>query len=153
MSLLNKLGPTTPQHQALPDTSNKAAYGGYLINAAGCVDCHSKVNKGAIVAGTEFGGGMEFRQPAGILRAPNITMHPTAGIGKWTKEVFIQRFNVYRNPENLPKLKSGELNTPMPWSMYAGMKASDLEAIYLYLKSLPPKENVVNVREYVKTKK
>ncbi|GAB3432996.1 c-type cytochrome [Niabella aquatica] len=150
VSLLNKLGPADPTPQALPDTSNRIAYGAYLINAAGCVDCHSKVNKGVIVEGTAFSGGMEFKQPAGIIRAPNITMHQATGIGSWTKELFIQKFKAYENTGNLQKLKTNELNTPMPWNMYAGMKESDLEAIYLYLKSLTPKENAVAVREYLK---
>lgn len=152
VSLLNKLGPAEPQPQALPDTANRIAYGAYLVNAAGCADCHSKIEKGAIVAGTEFGGGMEFKQPAGIIRAPNITMHNTTGIGSWTKEFFLQKFKAWQDEENLPRLKSDDLNTPMPWNMYAGMKASDLEAIYLYLKNLAPKENAVTVREYFKNK-
>lgn len=152
VSLLNKLGPTDPKPQALPDTSNKIAYGAYLINAAGCVDCHSKVDKGAIIEGTEFGGGMEFKQPAGIVRAPNITMHKATGIGGWSKELFIQKFKAYLNAQNLPKLKNDDLNTPMPWNMYAGMKESDLAAIYLYLQSLKPKENAVTVMEYIKNK-
>ncbi len=151
VSLLNKLGPKPAVHEVRPDSNNKVLYGAYLVNAAGCVDCHSKVDKGAVVKGTEFGGGMEFEQPAGIMRAPNITMHKTSGIGNWTKELFVERFKAYsRGKEVLPKVGKNDLATPMPWTMYAGMKESDLEAIYLFLASLNHQDNQVVTREFNK---
>lgn len=122
-----------------PDEDNHLEYGRYLINAAGCVDCHSKTDKGAVVAGTEFGGGMEFLQPAGIIRTPNITFDTETGIGSWTKDFFVQRFKHYGDSSYVPaQLGPGDLNTPMPWAMYSGMKPADLEAIYDYLRSLKP---------------
>jgi hypothetical protein len=151
VSILNKLGPKKAQHSAMPDPTHIIAYGAYLVNAAGCADCHSQVDKGKVIAGTEFGGGMEFKQPAGILRAPNITMHKTKGIGSWTKELFVQKFKAY-DPKTavLPKVTPTQLITPMPWTMYAGMKEKDLAAIYAYLKSLKPQENEVVVRDFAK---
>src|SRR5690606_38431207 len=116
---------------SIPDESDKIAYGGYVINAAGCVHCHSQTDKGMKIAGTEFGGGMEFVQPGGTVRGANITMHKTYGIGTWTKEAFVQRFKYYADSIYKPEdLKPTDLNSPMPWTMYAGMKTSDLEAIY-----------------------
>ena len=151
VNLLNKLGPKEAKFVNLPDSTDGIRYGAYLVNAAGCVDCHSKQEKGAIVKGTEFGGGMEFRQPAGILRAPNITMHKENGLGKWTSELFIQRFKSYgQNGSEMQKIAPTELNSPMPWTMYSGMKTSDLEAIFQYLKSVPVKDNKVIGRSYEK---
>lgn len=148
VSLLNKLGPKPAEHQVLPDAADSLKYGGYLVNAAGCVDCHSKQDKGKIVEGTAFGGGMEFVQPAGIIRAPNITKHATSGIGNWTREMFIAKFKAFEG--NTMKVEKGELNTPMPWKMYSGMTVQDLSAIYSYLQSLQPIDNQVEVRTYKK---
>ncbi|WP_293302543.1 c-type cytochrome [Pedobacter sp. UBA4863] len=146
VSLLNKLSPQAPNHQARPSLTDTVLYGGYLANAAGCVDCHSKQDKGKIVAGSEFGGGMEFNQPGGIIRAPNITMHKE-GIGNWTSDLFVAKFKVYADTSYRPvKLNPTELNTPMPWKMYSGMTEQDLKAIYSYLKSIKPIANKVEVR-------
>lgn len=128
---------------SLPPETDRIKYGEYLINASGCVDCHSKTDKGKVIAGTEFGGGMEFKQPAGIMRAPNITFDET-GLANWTREAFVQRFKRYEDSSYVPAtMGPGDINTPMPWMMFAGMKSSDLEAIYDYLKSLKPIKNEV----------
>ncbi|MBD1430165.1 MULTISPECIES: c-type cytochrome [Sphingobacterium] len=144
VNLLVNLSPQEASFSTIPDESDRIAYGGYLINAAGCVHCHSQTEQGAIVPGTEYGGGMEFVQPAGIVRGANITMHKTKGIGTWTMESFVKRFKHYADSSYVPEdLKPTDWNTPMPWTMYAGMKVSDLEAIYTYLSSLEPKDNTV----------
>lgn len=138
---------TMPQKAAFgkkPSAQDTVRYGAYLINAAGCVDCHSKTDKGSVVPGTEFGGGMEFKMPTGIVRAPNITADQRTGIGNWTKDAFVQRFKLYADSNyHAPKVEKGSMNTPMPWSMFAGMKERDLEAIHAYLKSLKPIQNQV----------
>lgn len=146
VSLINKTLPKKANFQQIPKESDTVKYGGYLVNAAGCVDCHSEMNKGKIVPGSEFGGGMEFKFPDGTLRAPNITMHKN-GLGNWTKEAFIKRFKLYADSNYKAQVVGlSHLNTSMPWSMYAGMKPSDIGAIYDYLKSLTPLDNKVQVR-------
>ncbi|QRR00640.1 c-type cytochrome [Dyadobacter sandarakinus] len=127
-----------------PAPDNLVAYGKYLVNAAGCVDCHSQTSKGEVIPGTEFGGGTEFRSAGGTMRSPNITMHRETGIGNWTKADFVKRFKAYADSTyQAPRLGSGDVNTPMPWSMYAGMKEQDLEAIYAYLCSIRPSNHQV----------
>ncbi|TLV02128.1 c-type cytochrome [Dyadobacter luticola] len=138
----------TMPHEAaftkLPSEQDQVAYGKYLINATGCVDCHSKTDKGAVIPGTEFGGGMEFASPNGILRSPNITMHKETGIGKWTKEAFVARFKICADSNYVsPTVNAGDMNTPMPWTMYANMKTKDLEAIYAYLNTVKPIDHQV----------
>ncbi|MET0299147.1 MAG: c-type cytochrome [Flavitalea sp.] len=138
--------PHKANFKPMPDSSNAVAYGGYLVNVAGCVDCHSKTDKGAIIPGTEFGGGMEFAQPGGIIRSPNITFDKT-GLSGWTAESFANRFKAYADSSYQPvHLRQGDLNSPMPWTMYAKMQDKDLRAIYAYLNTLKPIENKV-VRE------
>lgn len=144
VNILVNTMPREARAQTRPSESNTIAYGAYLVNSAGCVECHSKNDKGAIVEGTEFGGGMEFIQPAGIVRTPNITRHPENGLGGWSKEQFVQRFKAYADSAHVPtKLTPDDLNSPMPWYMYAHMKETDLEAIYAYLKSLKPIDHQV----------
>lgn len=141
--LINTM-PVRADYQKVPDASDEIKYGAYLVNATGCIDCHSKTDKGAIIPGTEFGGGMEFAQPGGIVRSPNITFDNETGIGAWTSEAFVARFKMYAAADYKPaELKKGDLNTPMPWGMYGGMKEQDLKAIYAYLKSLNPIKNKV----------
>lgn len=142
--LINTM-PQKPSFTKKPDPADTLRYGAYLINAAGCVECHSKTDKGSIIKGTEFGGGMEFNQPAGTIRSANITFDPSTGIGSWSKEKFINRFKAFAAPDyHAARIAKNEVNTPMPWEMYGGMKERDLDAIYVYLKHLKPiKHSVV----------
>lgn len=136
--------PGKPNFQSRPDENDKLRYGAYLVNAAACGDCHNKNAKGEDVEGNWFGGGMEFRQKAGIVRVANITPNKENGIGNWTMNDFVKRFKLYADSNyNSKKLTPDDLNTPMPWIMYSGMKDSDLEAIYIYLQSLKPVNNPV----------
>ena len=40
-------------------------YGKYLVTMAGCIDCHTKDDKGQLVKGMEYAGGREFIMPFG----------------------------------------------------------------------------------------
>ncbi len=141
--LINTM-PQKARFTPLPSKQDPLAYGKYLVTAAGCVDCHSKTDKGSVVKGTEFGGGMEFAGPNGTVRSPNITPHKGTGIGTWSKTAFVQRFKAYADSNRVSaNLQATDWNTPMPWTMYAGMDEKDLEAIYLYLNSIAPIDNKV----------
>lgn len=141
--LLNTM-PKPADFKSIPSPNELVKYGGYLVNAAGCVDCHSQTDKGTIIEGTEFSGGMEFKQPNGIMRSPNITFDKETGIGKWTEGTFVEKFTAYADPGYKKKeLLPGELNSPMPWTMFGGMKPEDLKAIYAYLSSVKPIEHKV----------
>ncbi|MCF0049143.1 cytochrome c [Dyadobacter sp. LJ53] len=150
---VNILINTMPQEAAFttrPSETDQVAYGKYLITATGCVDCHSKTDKGKVIPGTEFGGGMEFKSPNGVKRSPNITMHKETGIGNWTKDVFVSHFRAYTDSSYISrKVEAGDLNTPMPWTMYGGMKEQDLAAIFAYLNTVKPIEHKVIVSEKI----
>ncbi|MDQ6478101.1 c-type cytochrome [Dyadobacter sp. LHD-138] len=127
-----------------PSESDTLNYGKYLVTAASCVMCHSKMEKGQTVAGSEFGGGMEFKIPSGTVRSVNITPDKKTGLGLWNEETFVKRFKMYADSGYVPHaIGPKDMNTPMPWTMYAGMKESDLKAIFSYLQSLPPKDHAV----------
>jgi hypothetical protein len=128
-----------------PDSSDEISYGRYLINAAACMDCHSKFDdKGNMVPGTEFGGGREFIFPGGIVTTANLTTDPTGVLASLTREDFVKRFREYADSSYRPeKVNPTDFNTPMPWLMYANMTEKDLGSIYAYLKTVKPIANEV----------
>ena len=137
---------TIPQEAQLaqkPHASDKVEYGAYLANAAGCIECHTPAKNGQLIREKAFAGGREFKMPNGSIFSPNITSDKETGIGNWSETAFVSRFKTFENPEAARELKEGEVNSIMPWTMYAGMKDSDLKAIYAYLQSLKPIKNKV----------
>ena len=139
MNFINKMMPKDAEHPASVDKSNLVEYGKYVFTAAACNDCHTQKDKGKVIEGMEFAGGMEFKTPMGTFKTANISPDMETGIGSWTKEQFIQRFKNY-DPATTPymKVKMGDFNSVMPWTMYAGMTEEDLGAIYEYLRTVKP---------------
>ncbi|WP_345950828.1 c-type cytochrome [Mucilaginibacter sp. PAMB04274] len=145
VNLIMRTMPVKASLQAKPDTTNQLAYGKYLVTVAACQDCHTRVDdKGAAIAGTEFGGGRKFPMPGGDIASANITSDVSTGLGSWTEANFLSRFAQYRNANAAHRaVNPNEFNSIMPWTMYAGMKDSDLKAIFAYLKTLKPITNQV----------
>ncbi len=129
--------PHSPQQP--PDTANSTAYGRYLANIAGCIECHTERVKGERIPGMEFAGGWTFELPHGSVRSANITPDDETGIGSWTKDLFIAKFKYFAQSDstNTSVAKMG-YNTIMPWTMFAGMTEHDLGAVYDYLRTVPP---------------
>lgn len=144
-NIIMKTMPSNPKHVTqIPERSNPVAYGEYLFSAASCIDCHTPFEKGKYDMTLANAGGRTFPMPAGILRSPNITPHESTGIGQWTEAQFVARFKSYADSNYIaPKLEKEDFQTIMPWTMYGRMEESDLKAIYAYLKSLSPIENLV----------
>jgi len=145
MSIIMNTIPQKANLQKRPLSSDVVAHGKYLVTAAACIECHTKVEKGKIT-GEFLAGGREFNIGNGnIVRSMNITPDAT-GIVSWTKEQFINRFKMYGDSAYvLPTvdLVKGDLQTVMPWTMYSGMTREDLGAIYEYLRTVPPVNNKV----------
>lgn len=133
----------TPEKKS--DTTDQLAYGRYVINQAACKECHTQVEKGQIIEELAFSGGREFHFSDGsIVRSANITPDDKTGLGKWTREMFIQRFKMYADSSMVvPVSAPGSFNTIMPWTMYGHMTDQDLGAIFTYLQSLKPVSNAV----------
>lgn len=143
VNLLMRTMPQKAEFSTKPSPSDRIAYGRYMANAAACFDCHTNFGRGKYI-GPEGGGGREFQFPDGsILRAPNLTPHET-GIKHFTKDAFVERFKMYADSGYvLHQVKPGDFQTLMPWYMYGGMKEEDLAAIYDYLQTLEPYDNMV----------
>jgi hypothetical protein len=130
-----------PAHPTERPAVTDPTYGAYMTNAAGCMECHTKMEKGKKV-GEPFAGGFAFSFPNGaVLRSANITPHPTDGIGGWDKAMFIARFKMHLDSTYVPQpidWQAGDFQTVMPWMMYATMTEADLGAIYDHLRTVPP---------------
>lgn len=145
MNFIINLIPQKAEPTKLPDVTDKVAYGKYLINAAGCAECHTREKQGRIIPELIYSGGRSFKVPSGgTVTSANITPDTETGIGNWTEEVFVNRFTAYADSAYVPQaIAAGGFNTVMPWSMYGRMKRSDLAAIYAYLKTVPAQKNEV----------
>ena len=125
-----------------PDVSDMVKYGEYLVNSAVCMDCHTPMEKGQFVMPKYMAGGRTFDLGIFKVNSANITPDTTTGIGKWTEEMFLEKFKLYRDPASYQS-NPGKLNTIMPKTMYAGMDDFDIKAIYRYLHTIPAVNNLV----------
>lgn len=145
MNIIMHTIPEKAHPMELP-TKGTPEYGAYMVNACGCRECHTKMEKGKAV-GEPFAGGFEFHFPNGAtVRSANITPSENGGIGKWTRAQFIERFKVYSDSGYVPSpvdMQKGQFQTVMPWNMYAGMTEEDLGAIYDHLRTIAPVDQVV----------
>jgi hypothetical protein len=146
MNIIIHTIPARPDFHPIPDKKNTVQYGGYLVNFASCMICHSQENKGTLIAGLEFGGGRPFQLETGVtVVSANITPDAETGIGNWTKESFVQRFRFYGDSSFKPSfIKAGSYNTIMPWTQLGKMSVEDLSAIYDYLRTIKPIKNKVS---------
>lgn len=142
--------------------------GAYLVSVIGCADCHTpkkmteqgpvpdmdKYMMGfdgsrpmaAVPDGVPIGPWVLFNGeltaavgPWGTSFAGNITPHET-GIGTWTFEQFrkVMKEGKYKGMD-----QGRPIMPPMPVEAYKNFTDEDLQAIFAYLKSIEPIENVV----------
>lgn len=125
-----------------PPESDKVKYGEYLVTAAACSDCHTAFVKGQPDFSRVYAGGNVFHINPFVVTSANITPDSATGIGTWTEDMFVNKFNTYREPKNY-MYDPAKQNTVMPVSDFAGMKDDDLKAIYAYLRTVAPINNKV----------
>jgi mono/diheme cytochrome c family protein len=137
--------PVTSVDWADPDGGE--IYGDYLVKIAGCEECHTPVNfMGSPRSFLRFAGGRVFDTPYGKVASANITPDEETGIGSWKFQQFRDRMKGWAHYETdgYPNA-APERFTLMPWISYARISEHDLESIYLYLKSVKPVSNQVEV--------
>jgi hypothetical protein len=142
--------------------------GNYLVVALGCNDCHSPKKMGPQgpyvdsarmlsgfpstasipVAGPDdikkglvvFAGDLTAAiGPWGTSFAANITSDDT-GIGQWKEDQFK---NALRHGKYKGLGSERMLLPPMPWQDFSNLNDADIDAIFNYLKSTKPVNNVV----------
>ncbi len=142
--------------------------GEYLVNVVGCEDCHSTKVMGRqgpeIDTLHRFGGHLasqplppaapEAGKKGWMLFAPDLTAavgpwgtsfaanisSDESGIGNWSE---VQFFKAMREGKFKGLDNTRPLLPPMPWFNFAKMKDEDLRAIFYYLQSTKPVDNVV----------
>jgi uncharacterized membrane protein len=141
--------------------------GEYLVSIAGCDDCHTPKKMGPMGPEPDMEKRLSgYRQnvplpkvdtnvikqgwalvnmeqtgwagPWGASFTSNITSDET-GIGTWTYEQFKKAFTQgkWKGIDN-----SRPLMPPMPWQQYSKMTEEDVQAIFAFLKSTKPVNNV-----------
>jgi mono/diheme cytochrome c family protein len=139
--------------------------GEYLVTITACGDCHTPMKMGEkgpepdlskflsghpqdaalppppgpsgpwVWHGT--GTNTAFAGPWGITYAMNLTPH-THGMAAWTEDMFVRAMRTGKHMG-----ESRPIMPPMPWQNAGKMTDEDLKAVYAYLKSIPPVNNVV----------
>lgn len=100
--------------------------GEYLARAGDCIACHT------VPGGRLFAGGRPMPTPFGTLFSSNITPDPETGIGKWSADAFYAMMHTGRSPDG------GLLYPAMPFGSYTKATRADSDAIFAYLRSVPP---------------
>lgn len=107
-----------------------AVAGARIFDAGGCASCHTKPNAEATEL-PALSGGKAFPSDFGTFHAPNISPHPTAGIGNWTQDEFARAVTLGVSPE-------GQHYYPaFPYGAYQHMKPGDVANLFAYIQSLP----------------
>ena len=97
-----------------------AEYGKYLASTT-CIECH-----GANLNGIPFG------PPGSEIPSPNLT--PGGELAGWSEQDFADTLRTGVTP-------SGHVLTEeMPWEYFGQMTDNEIEAVWLYLESLPSLE-------------
>ena len=145
LNLIVRTIPAPAQQQRRPDPGDKLAYGKYMLRSSLCSECHTPIDEqGTPLPGREFAGGMLITETGYRVHSANITPDADTGIGSWTEQQFVDKFKGFENipPATLSETEKRQ-NTPMPWTMYAGMTREDLSAIYTALRAQKPVINRV----------
>jgi mono/diheme cytochrome c family protein len=88
--------------------------------------CHT------VQGGDAYAGGRGVPTPFGTVFAPNLTPDAATGIGSWSSAQFWRALHNGRS-------RDGRLLYPaFPYTNYTLLKREDSDAIYAYLRSLPP---------------
>ncbi|WP_264798128.1 cytochrome c, partial [Acidocella aminolytica] len=112
--------------------SQAAIARGRQVAAAGdCAACHTAPG------GTPMAGGLKLETAFGTIVTTNITPDLKTGIGAWSYPAFARamREGISRDGKHL--------YPAFPYTSFAKIDEDDMQALYAYLMSLKPVENVV----------
>ncbi len=148
-------------------SARRVARGQYIVNTAGCHDCHTpwkvgpkgpepdmtlalsghpesmklppppKLGNGPWVWAAS-GTNTAFAGPWGVSYTANLTPDKLTGLGIWTEDIFIKTIRTGRHWG-----VSRPILPPMPWSVYRNMTDEDLKSVFAYLRTVKPIKNQV----------
>ncbi|SDY11160.1 c-type cytochrome [Citreimonas salinaria] len=118
------------QTVSAPEPGETVEYGAYLAALGHCMECHSPMTPTGPDWGAGFArGGFEFHGPWGTSIAPNLTNHP-AGLADYS-DAEVKQMITGTRPDGSPMLP------PMPYVYFDKMTERDMNALVLYLRSIP----------------
>jgi mono/diheme cytochrome c family protein len=126
IAVLLLLSLVTSTAHAQQKRDDVVARGEYLARAGDCIACHTAPE------GRIFAGGRAMPTPFGTLYTSNITPDPETGIGKWSADDFYKTMHSGRFPDG------GLIYPAMPFASYTKVTRADSDAIFAYLRSVPP---------------
>jgi mono/diheme cytochrome c family protein len=159
---------TASPRAAAADNAATVARGKYLVSTSGCHDCHTPFKPTAdggaepdmtralsghpealvmppapaLPAGpwlvTIAATNTAFAGPWGVSFTANLTPDADTGLGQWTLKDFMSTIRTGRHMG-----RGRPVLPPMPIPVYNNFTDADLEAVYAYLRSIPPIKNRV----------
>jgi len=122
-----------PGSLAAVEAGGDVEAGRIVFFAAGCSSCHA-AEKAKGDDRFLLGGGREMKTEFGTFVVPNISQHPTDGIGSWS---FADLANAMKRGVS----PDGRHYYPaFPYASYARMELGDIADLYAFLKTLPAVE-------------
>jgi len=120
--------PGTVAAGVLGEHTADLANGKNMFHAGGCSSCHATPNQ---EDKTRLGGGLALGSPFGTFYVPNISPHPTDGIGNWSEAQFVTAMIKGTSPD-------GQHYYPaFPYTSYQRARFDDLRDLFAYIKTLP----------------
>jgi mono/diheme cytochrome c family protein len=116
-----------PVPPGTPDLVN----GRTMFFAGGCASCHATPDQDDR---NRLGGGFALTSAFGTFYAPNISPHPTDGIGSWTPQQFLRAMRGGVSPAGRHYYPS------FPYTSYQRMNAADLRDLFAFIRTLPAVE-------------
>jgi len=161
-------GEATSESRNYGGFASQAEWGNHLVIVAGCHDCHTPkimtdhgpvLDSSRMLSGHHAGSSTpdpnrvelakkgvtstidltEWTGPWGTSYTGNLTPDPT-GTGSWTEAQFM---TAIREGKFKGLKDARSLLPPMPWEMYRHMTDDELKAIFAFLRTVPPVNNVV----------
>ena len=132
-----------------PEAKSPVEYGGYLVRAAGCPDCHARKPSGVMRKPTDplwmAGGAWDDLPGIGRVYMRNLTPDPETGLGRYDAAKIVAAMR------SGTRLDGKKMAPPMSLYMshWSTMTDDDLQAIAEYLTSLPAAKNAIPPRRLV----
>lgn len=120
--------------QALAAHPADATAGARVFWAAGCAGCHAAPGLDAtspLDARLVLSGGRRLESPFGTFMVPNVSAHPQAGIGGWTREQFARAVLLGVSPEGRHYYPA------FPYASYARMTPAEVADLWAFWQDLP----------------
>jgi mono/diheme cytochrome c family protein len=124
-----------------PEVVDQVARGSYLVNGvADCATCHT-TSTGYLAGGFEFPLPFPDVQGFTSVFSRNLTPDPETGL-PLTEDEFIEAIRTGKDFHDSTPADPQQLIV-MPWHIYRFMSRDDLEAIYAFLRRIPPVRNAI----------